>query len=425
MKRISPGTVTVGVIAVLFGLVAAYVARHCLGGPAVERRQAQTATLIVPKVNLAKYSRIREEDLETTQVAIDKVPEGAVRIGSRALFRLVKNTIMAGQPILEEDLYGVGEVPLLADQLPPGYRTVTLQVDANSALNGMIQPESHVDITLTVRDEQPELGGLATLTLLRGVKVLATSQARFPRSEDRPANLRNITVAVSPKQANKLILAQRYGTLSITLRSSLEDDLLADAGAEDDRDLVNPNDLLGLVVQSIPEPVTKTAQIWRGGKMQQLTFEVSEIEESLDATAVAEGHQATPARPVSSQGPTTAKPGCTDCEKKKQKQQQRTLAAPLPKRRRPAPPGRTSPRWPRRATRPRWPPKAGLIRDRMGRSFTSTWRPREPGRKRTDRLERVPCRPIHATPNGRTRRAGDPPDGIPAAARSRCWRSGP
>lgn len=72
MKRISPGTVTVGVFAILFGLVAAYVVRHYLDGPAA----------------------------------------------------------------------------------PPGYRAVTLQVDANSALNGMIQPESHVDVTLTVKGER-------------------------------------------------------------------------------------------------------------------------------------------------------------------------------------------------------------------------------------------------------------------------------
>lgn len=154
MKRISPGTVTVGVFAILFGLVAACVVRHYLDGPAVRSPARQTAAVVTAKVNLPKYSRIREQGLEVTQVPIKELPEGAVQNISRALFRLVKGTIMAGQPILEEKLYGVGEVPLLSDQLPPGYRAVTLQVDANSALNGMIQPESHVDVTLTVKGER-------------------------------------------------------------------------------------------------------------------------------------------------------------------------------------------------------------------------------------------------------------------------------
>jgi hypothetical protein len=199
-----------------------------------------------------------------------------------------------------------------------------LQVDANSALNGMIQPESHVDIALTVKGQQPEQGGLSTLTLLRGIQVLATSQARFPRSEDQPGNLRNITVAVSPMQANKLILAQRFGTLSVTLCSSLEADTLAKGEAEND--LVSPNDLLGLVMQPVPEPVVKTAQIWRGGQVQQVSFAVSEIEESLSATAAAEGLPPTPGTlwvmPVSSpeSSPAGHRPagwlGCKDCQKK-------------------------------------------------------------------------------------------------------------
>jgi len=246
MKRISPATVTIGVVAILVGLVAAYVVRH--------------------------YN--------------DAEPQAAAE---QTVSRLVRDTIMAGQPLFEKDLYGVGEVPMLADQLPPGYRAVTLQVDANSALNGMIQPEAFVDVILTVKGDHPDLGGLATLTLLRRVKVLATSQARFRRSEDRPGELQNITVSVLPRQANKLILAQRYGTLSVTLRSSQEDEL---AEAEDNYDLVNTNELFGLPLIPQPEPTGKTAQIWRGGRMQEITFFESEIAESLQA-------------------------GCKDCKKNK------------------------------------------------------------------------------------------------------------
>ena len=317
MKRISPSTVTVGVFAVLFGLVVAYAARHYFDTPEAKAPVRQTATVIRAKANLPKYARIREQDLELARVPVKQVPEGAVQLRSRALSRLVKETILAGQPILEANLYGVGEVPLLADQLPPGYRAVTLQVDANSALNGMIQPESHVDVMLTVKGNQPGLGGLATLTLLRRIKVLATSETRFPRSEDRSSNLRNITVAVSPKQANKLILAQKYGTLSVTLRSSLEpteEEMLADA-----RDMVNPNDLLGLALQPEPEPVEKKAQIWRGGKMIEVTFGADEVHESLRSSC--KSCKKKPAHQPGDSGPTAATPDNT-------KAQEPTAAAP-------------------------------------------------------------------------------------------------
>ena len=92
MKRISPGTVSIGVFAILFGLGVAYAARHYLNqipllAPAA---RPKTATIVVPRVNLPKYVRIRSDDVDTMQVPLEQLPEGVVQMKSRALFRLVK-----------------------------------------------------------------------------------------------------------------------------------------------------------------------------------------------------------------------------------------------------------------------------------------------------------------------------------------------
>jgi Flp pilus assembly protein CpaB len=119
VKRIRLGTVTVAVMAILFGLLTVYVACHYFGAR-TEGPPRRTATVITPTVNLPKHSRIREQDLETIEVPIEDLPEGAVRTKSQALSRLVKQTVTAGEAILEQDLYALGEVPLPADQSPPG-----------------------------------------------------------------------------------------------------------------------------------------------------------------------------------------------------------------------------------------------------------------------------------------------------------------
>ena len=327
MKRISPGTVTVGVFAILLGLIAAYAARHLLDVKPAEPVAVagpEMASVVVPQINLPKHARVRDQDVEEIRVPVDSVPEGAIRLKSRALFRLMKETAMAGQPLLDENLFPVGEVPMLSERLPAGYRAVTLAIDTNSALNGMIQPESYVDIALTVNGDgpEPELSGMATMTLMQGVQVLATSHARFKGWEDVPNKLRNVTVAVTPEQANKLILAQKYGTLSVTLRSSAEGKLLAQDDSVSHR--VDPFALLGLSpVEQIPEPaieeIAKTVQIWRGGSMVEVTFGDKEIRESLSATAVAEGRDPTEVIPVSSARSAKPKKKCKDCEKKNPK----------------------------------------------------------------------------------------------------------
>lgn len=283
MKRISPATVTICVLAVLFGLVSAFVVRRYLepveAGPPM-------ATIVVPRINLPTYARIRDQDIEVKQIPVAQLPPDAMTSPSQALFRMVRTTIMAGQPITNAALYDVDEVPTLSEQLPPGQRAVTINVNRANALDGVLLPESLVDVTLTVQGDHPELAGVATLTLLRGVRVLATNQDRFRTEERLNQSLTSITVAATPEQANKLILAQRYGMLSVTLRSELDDQFAAN---DDGRNLVNPHDLLGLPPRN---SLVNKAQIWRGGQMTVVEFSDSEIRESRDTTAAVEAREA-------------------------------------------------------------------------------------------------------------------------------------
>ena len=122
--------------------------------------------------------------------------------------RLVKTTILAGSLIREEDLYEPGTVPRMADQLPPGYRAVTVKVDDEIAFNGAIQPGSFVDISLDLRQRPPRGGrhghGQPVAT---HEGPLARSRRAGSRSAPRLTKKTTyITVAATPEQANRLIL---------------------------------------------------------------------------------------------------------------------------------------------------------------------------------------------------------------------------
>jgi len=148
-------------------------------------------------------------------------------------------------------------------------------------------PESTVDIALTVDAARPELGGTGaagTKTIVRGVKVLATSETRYKSEERLGRPTRNITVAVTPHQANKLVLAQQYGQLSVTLRSELDADTTAVAWS-DDQDLISPQELLGIRPVEVARPVKpKEFHIWRGGQKAVVTFTPEEYSEAQAAT---------------------------------------------------------------------------------------------------------------------------------------------
>ncbi|MEZ6069709.1 MAG: Flp pilus assembly protein CpaB [Pirellulales bacterium] len=286
MKRISPATVTVGVFAILFGLVAAYATKRYFAAP--EPVPPPTESFVVARINLPQYARIREQDVEVIQVPLGRAPEGALRMRNNAVFRLTRDSIRAGEPIFEADLYEIGKSPTLADQIPPGLRAVTVSVDREAAVDGLILPDSHVDVSLTVHGDHPELNGVATLTLMRNVLVLATNQNRYPGEERMYRSLRTVTLAVTPEQSNRLILAERYGSLSVSLRSSVDDAL---AAGDVDDNLVNPSDLLNLSPIEPVAQVQKTVHIWRGTQMQELTFLEDRIQESYDTTAAIERRQ--------------------------------------------------------------------------------------------------------------------------------------
>ncbi|MBX3415553.1 MAG: Flp pilus assembly protein CpaB [Pirellulales bacterium] len=295
MKRISPATVTFAVVTILLGLVAAYSVKRYLA-PSAGPRTA-TAMIVVPRVNLPKFARIREIDVEVLEVPKSRVPAGAVTVASQALYRLCRETVMAGQPILESNLYEVGAAPTLAEQLPPGYRAVTITVDRDNAVDGLVMPESVVDVSLTVQGDHPELEGVATVTLMRKVKVLATSFERFKGEERLNVPIRSVTLSVTPEQANKLILAQRYGSLSVTLRGMVEDDLHLTAASKSDNDnLVNPSDLIKLSPRVDAQKFVRKAQIWRGTSVEEVEFTDSQVQEANAAGGVVD--DATAGEPI-------------------------------------------------------------------------------------------------------------------------------
>lgn len=280
MKRVSPGTVTVGVLAILFGLVAVYAVRK-----AMEDKQTDDGVeVVVGVVNLPRHGRLMARNLQLTTMPADQVPDGAIRSTARAFNRLMSNTVPAGVPLTENDLYPLDEEPLLSDQVPAGMRAITISVERERALNGILLPESTIDISLTAESTDPDYPGVVTRTLVRAVKVLATNAQRYRYTENTSNNVETITVAATPDDANKLILGQRFGNLSVTLRNDSDEFRLV--GDYED-DVISVNDLLGLPVRH-NRTRQFSSQIYRGTSMSEVTFTTDAIEEAEQATIAAE-----------------------------------------------------------------------------------------------------------------------------------------
>jgi len=147
---------------------------------------------------------------------------------------VVRSEITAGQPLTQGAVVRPGERGFLAAALGPGMRAITVGVDATSGVAGFVFPGDRVDIVLTQEVQGDGAGPPLKVseTVIRNIRVLATDQrinARDENGNQVAAPIATVTLEATPRIAEKIMVAQTIGQLSLALRS------LADNNAELER----------------------------------------------------------------------------------------------------------------------------------------------------------------------------------------------
>lgn len=142
--------------------------------------------------------------------------------------KVVRHTVMAGQPIAQGSLIGPGENGFLAAALGAGMRATTVSLSDTSGGAGFIFPGDRVDVILTqeVTGDGPALR--TSETIVRNLRVLAIDQRMDDTTTEAKVG-RTATLEVTPKLAEKIAVAETIGTLSLSLRA------IADNAAELER----------------------------------------------------------------------------------------------------------------------------------------------------------------------------------------------
>ncbi len=224
--------VTFAVAVVLAGISVA-LARAWL--TSVQGRQPSTATsqpadgpeaiqLVIAARPLRYGDKLQPEDVKLAAWPKAAVPPGALHSLERLtgmpgdLEPIVMRPIEANEPVLTSKITGFGAPTRLAATIAPGMRATTVSTDGAPEMAALIGPGDRVDV-LIARDVSPagQDRQLLSDVLLRDVRVLGLDQdAGGPSSSNR--RVRSVTLEVSVEQAQKLVIAQKIGTLSLALR---------------------------------------------------------------------------------------------------------------------------------------------------------------------------------------------------------------
>lgn len=232
MARFSAGTLLAGIMAVLFGLLGAYVVRKQLNRPAVAAAQkpAGEATSAVPVAasDLPVGRKITLGDIGIMRLTSKQLRERGFNKPFMAntqqiIGRVIREPMKRGTTFDPTNFYPEGMGPDVAEKLMPGYRAVTVKVEMTSAVAGFVSPGSFVDVLFrsekNVDEDFPEM----TIPLIGGVEVLALDKETLTgaRTGAPPASVHHhsVTLAVRPEQAAALQVVSGRGELSLALRN--------------------------------------------------------------------------------------------------------------------------------------------------------------------------------------------------------------
>jgi pilus assembly protein CpaB len=215
--------------AVLFGLLAVFLAQTWLNGQADERMKSLEAqrkapvperTIVVANRPLRFGDQLSSLALREQPWPSDALPAGTFgKISDlTAEKRIVLMPIDVNEAVLASKITGPGQRATLSAVLDPGKKAVTVRVNDVEGVAGFVLPGDHVDVLLT---RQGEKNMAATDVVVEDVPVLAIDQVADEKT-DKPSVVKAVTLEVNVTDGQRIALAATVGTLSLLLRKAGE-----------------------------------------------------------------------------------------------------------------------------------------------------------------------------------------------------------
>lgn len=204
-------------------LIFAYV--NNLDDKAIAKQQP--VEILVAKVDIPAGTSTADVSqkgmLELKKVTKDSAAPTALSSLDTLADKVALSTIYAGEQILPAKFGTTAEVTSLS--MPPGNIAVSVQLSDPARVAGFVQPGSHVSIFLTIAQS----GQSRIRVLLPNALVIAvgpttnapantTSSTGVTNTEALPRAI--MTLALSQREAEKLILASQSGTVYFGLRDA-------------------------------------------------------------------------------------------------------------------------------------------------------------------------------------------------------------
>ncbi len=233
------------ILAIVLAGATALLARSLMTQEPAQQQTALVQTKDSPGVLVAATSLplgriIKPEDLRWQSWPDDRLHDSYLTKGvvNAAEFTgyVVRDSLIAGEPMTRARLAAPGSPNFLAAALTPGMRAITISINDISGISGFIYPGDRVDLILNHEvDDVDDNPRRVSETIVQKLRVLAVdtrtqSGVNADGTQMVPQTGNTVTLETTQKIAEKISLAAQLGNLTLSLRSLADDTVEAGTG---------------------------------------------------------------------------------------------------------------------------------------------------------------------------------------------------
>lgn len=216
-------------VSLVFALVVSSIFYQMTSRASGKRAEAtELKDLVISTGPLAVGGTVKAADVKVIKVPAGQFPKGAFSKPEDVLDRPVISNILPEEPLLDGRLAQRGSGVGLAPVIPVGMRAVTVRVNDVVGVAGFVLPGMRVDVLIT--GDPPGSNNRVTRTFLQNILVLSAGQTMQTDAGGKPVNAPNVTLLVSPSQAETLTLAGNEGKIQLVLRNGGDQTIEATGG---------------------------------------------------------------------------------------------------------------------------------------------------------------------------------------------------
>lgn len=207
-------------VSLVFALVVSalfYQMTSKAGSPPKQAEVTDLKDVVIAARPLPVGLTVKTADIKVVKMPAQAFPKGGFSKPEDVLDRPVVANILAEEPIIEGRLALRGSGVGLAPIIPVGMRAVTVRVNDVVGVAGFVLPGMRVDVLIT--GNPPGNRTTVTKTVLQNILVLSAGKTLQTDATGKPVDAPNVTLLVSPQQAELLTLAGNEGRIQLVLRN--------------------------------------------------------------------------------------------------------------------------------------------------------------------------------------------------------------